>query len=243
VSAGSWFQIIEALRPKTADVLQALADLIASPYVRYRRTLSREAAQAVVARVRMHRDADVELATRIMMNSVFIQEIEDAEPDSADQIARIDHAIVSAAKQAQQDARAAQLEAEQERARVKAVEEEAASRIRDADLRRASELAQAEERRREAEENATARYEAEIRRLEREHHDELEQHDALLDAERRRAEISRRRLRTFVGFALVAVVAAIGLLAVGVDTFWAVALVVIGIVGFWAALDQLWINR
>ena len=55
VSAGAWVQVVEAFRPKTDDFAQTLSDVIASPYIHPRSSISKEAAQAVVARVALTR--------------------------------------------------------------------------------------------------------------------------------------------------------------------------------------------
>jgi hypothetical protein len=67
VSAGAWFQIMEAFRPKTEDPEQSLADMLASPYVRYRRALSLRSASEVVARVDKFKDGTPELAARVLI--------------------------------------------------------------------------------------------------------------------------------------------------------------------------------
>ncbi len=54
VTAGVWFQVMEAFRCKTDDPEQSLVDMLASPYVRYRRTLSPESALTIVARVHQY---------------------------------------------------------------------------------------------------------------------------------------------------------------------------------------------
>lgn len=243
VTAGLWFQIIEAFRPKTDDVLQTLADLLASPYVRYRRTLSKDAAQAIVARVQLHRGADPELAARIMMNSLLIREIEDSEPDSKERTERIDNAIVAAAQRMQEDARNAQAEAELARQTAKDVEEMASRRLRELESQKAIEVAAAEARGTDAVAAEKVRREAEAQERERRHQEEL----ALLQSEKaieaQGAARIRRRLRAVVMLVVLAVLAMVGVLAVGLNAFWGAVGVIAIVVGIAAALDQLWIRR
>jgi hypothetical protein len=118
VSAGAWFQVVEAFKPKSEDLGQALADMLASPYVRYRRTLSKESAQAIVARTHLHTDGSPELAARVFMNTAAVDEIETASTPE-DQAEKIDSALLAAAKEMQEEARRAKEQADsaQERAR------------------------------------------------------------------------------------------------------------------------------
>jgi hypothetical protein len=230
VSAGSWFQIVEAFRPKVEDPRQALADLLASPYVRYRRELSKETAQAIVARVQLHSGGNPELAARVMMNSALVEEIEAASSPAA-QTERIDRAIVAAAKQAQEDARAAQAEAERERQRSAEVERAAQRSIREADLKRQSEVAAAHERaertRRQEEERRTDALAQ-----------QKEQHDAQVRNLERIALAQTRRLKALAIAVIVGIAAIVGVLALGLSAFWGVFSVIAVVVGFWAAVDQ-----
>lgn len=243
VSAGSWFQIIEAFRPKTDDVLQSLADLLASPYVRYRRTLSKDAAQAVVARVQLYEGGDVNLAARIMMNSALVKEIEETEADSEERIERIDDAIVGAAKQAQEDARAAQRDAETERQRAKEAQERSAADLRDAEARHADDLARAESKALDEQQ----RHEHDLASREALHRAEIDRVRAEADTETERERVARietrNRLRLLVATIVCTAVAVVLLLAVGAQEAWAIALVVFVVLGAAAAIDQLWIRR
>ncbi len=263
VSAGSWFQIIEAFRSKTDDDAQVLADLLASPYVRYRRTLSKDKAQAVVARMQLHKGGSPELAARIMMNSALIAQIEESTDEA--QTATIDNAIVLAAEQAQDDARRAQELAAAERQRAEAERAQAAATVREAterleterraaDESKAQLAREADDRREEAIRAEEARREEAVRasehRAEQKLRDEREAHKRQLaevqkelDSESIARKRLRRRVRASVATLLIAVLAMIGLLAVGLDTVWA-ALVGIGVLlGVAAAVDQLWVNR
>ena len=112
VSAGSWFQVVDALSPKSPDLQQVLADLLASPYVRYRRSLSKEVAQQVVARTNLYRDGTPELAARVFMNSAVVEEIENTESPE-EQTAQIDNALINAAREVQEEARLAKERADE----------------------------------------------------------------------------------------------------------------------------------
>jgi hypothetical protein len=170
VSAGAWFQIVDAFRPKTEDLEQSLADMLASPYVRYRRTLSQKSAVQIVARVNQFKGGSPELATRVFMNSAALSEIETAETDE-ETTERIDNAIIAAAEEAQEDARRAREIAEQERLRADEASEEARNRaeaaerkareaIEVADAAKADELERARQRQEEAVKMAEERADA-----------------------------------------------------------------------------------
>lgn len=236
VAAGAWFQLIEAFRPKTDDMLQSLADLLASPYARYRRDVSKDTAQSVVSRVQMHEGADPELAARVMMNSFIMSEIEKAPPGSEEQIERIDNAIVEAARQAREDAKLAQAEAEAQRDRAHQTELDAAERVRRAELDKEQAVSAVDAAARNAEEARRLQYDRE-RREDQEKHDR-EMREMLAEQKR-----LKRRLRAGGATVAVAVLATVGVLALGFDKFWQVLLVIALIAGLWAALDQLWIGR
>lgn len=248
VSGGAWFQIVEALRPKSEDDLQLLADLLASPYVRYRRKLSKETAQAIAARVQLHKGGDPKLAARIMMNSAFAAEIEEAA--SEEQIEKIDNAIVAAAHQAQEAARQAQQEADQAREDAAAEKQKASEQLEAAAGRHSIEIQDRDER------IEAARREAEVageRRL----REEEDRRAAALQAESDRAaaaeaeaeaahtnvERQRRRVRALVALFCVFTGSLFGLLAIGLSGLWAVVVVLAVVLGLWAAIDQLWIRR
>jgi hypothetical protein len=241
VSAGSWFQIVEGFRPKTDDSLQLLADLLASPYVRYHRELSKDAAQAIAARVALHQGGDPRLAAKIMMNSALTEEIEAVEGD--ERTALIDKAIVAAAEQAQDDARDAKLAAERARQQAQAVSDEARKEIQESDHRHAAELRDKDERI-----EAARRDEAE--RAEKMLADERQRHSEAIERERERGEAAeheaqrqRRRNRRLLVVVVAVAVAIAGVLALGLSGFWAIVLVVSVVVGLWAAADQLWVGK
>jgi predicted nucleic acid-binding protein len=247
VSAGAWFQIIEAFRPKTENVLKTLADLLASPYVRYRSTLSKAAAQDVIARVQLHKGGNPDLAARIMMNSVFVKEIESTEPNSNERIERIDNAIVAAAEQAQNDARRAQEAAERERQIARETQEKSRQELGEADARHADELRRAADRADEARQGDHKRHQNELSAQARQRDAEVRSLQAgaeeAIKLERDSRRKVQRRLRIFVATVLAIIVALVLVLAIGVQQTWAVFLIVALLVGFVAAIDQLWIRR
>ncbi|MBS1882106.1 MAG: hypothetical protein JSS97_04025 [Actinobacteria bacterium] len=248
VSGGSWFQIVEALRPKSEDDLQLLADLLASPYVRYRRELSKETAQAIAARVQLHKGGDPKLAARIMMNSAFASEIEQVDGDA--QVEKIDNAIVTAARQVQEAARRAQEEADAARLEAAAEKENAREQIQAADNLHTAELRDRDERiekaRREAEEAGERRLREEEDRTAKAVKAKEEQTAAArsdADKARREAERQSRRVRALGALFMIFIASLVGMLALGISGFWAVVVVVATVIGLWAAVDQLWIKR
>jgi hypothetical protein len=248
VSAGSWFQIVDAFRPKSEDDLQLLADLLASPYVRYRRELSKETAQAIAARVQLHKGGNPQIAARVMMNSAFASEIEEAEGE--EQAEKIDNAIVAAARQAQDAARQAQEEAEEARRAAAAEREKASKEVEAANTHHSAELRDREERiasaRREAEAAAEKRVREEEDRREAAVQSEKERADAAeakTQAAEANVERQRRRVRALVALFVVFVAGLAGLLALGVSGFWAVVVIIATVLGLWAGINQLWIKR
>ena len=128
VSVSAWFQVIEAFRPKSEDLDQSFADLLASPYVRYRNGLSKESAQAISARIALYKDASPQLAAKLFMNSFLMHEI-DGETDQDAAVKKIDSAIVAAAKEAQEEAELAAARADAAQRHAHTVEEEAEERV------------------------------------------------------------------------------------------------------------------
>ena len=241
VSAGSWFQIVEGFRPKTEDSLQLLADLLASPYVRYHRELSKDAAQAIAARVALHKGGDPRLAAKIMMNSALTEEIEAAEGD--ERTALIDKAIVAAAQQAQDDARDAKLAAERARREAQAEGDEARKQIQEADQRHAAELRDKDERIEAARRDEAERAEKKLADEQRKHDEAVRQEKARSDAAEVEAQRQRRLNRRLIIAVAAVAVSILGVLALGLSGFWAVALVVAVIVGLWGAAEQFWIQK
>jgi hypothetical protein len=232
VTAGAWFQIVEAFRPKTGDIEQSLADMLASPYVRYRRVLSAKAALEVVGRVRQYKGGSPELAARVFMNSAAVEEIEVAEA-TEDRLQRIDDAIVAAAKEAQEEAREAREIAEQERRRADAAVREAQQRAEEAEREARIAIAAAEAARRAelsaAADRAESAVATEATRAEEILAAERARHEKEVADERRRAEKAvrrasqaRRRLLFFFSTVAAIVIFLLLDLAVGLGTAWAI---------------------
>lgn len=241
VSAGSWFQIVEGFRPKTDDSLQLLADLLASPYVRYHRELSKDAAQAIAARVALHKGGDPRLAARIMMNSALTEEIEAAEGE--ERTVLIDKAIVAAAQQAQDDARDAQLAAESARQEARAAGDEARRKVQEAEHQHAAELRDKDERIKAARRDETERAEKRLADERRKHDEAVQVEKERSDAAEVDAQRQRRLNRRLITAGAAIAVAILGILALGPSSFWAVVLVVAVLVGLWAAAEQWWIQK
>jgi hypothetical protein len=232
VSAGAWFQIMEAFRPKTEDPEQSLADMLASPYVRYRRTLSLRSASEVVARVDKFKGGTPELAARVLMNTASLEEIEVAGTDE-ERLEKIDNAIIVAAREAQEHARRAREIADKERAL--AAEVAAAAKARADELERQallavaveqethkSQLANERARAEEALKDQGRRAKQDLEDERRRHKAELLKRDNELATTSREAQNARKRL-LFGGAFVVAVVVFLLLdLAVGLRSAWAV---------------------
>jgi hypothetical protein len=231
VSAGAWFQIVEAFRPKTKDPEQSLADMLASPYIRHRRPLSQKTALEIVGRVDQYEDGTPELAGRVFVNTAVLEEIE-ATKDDEERRTKIDSAIIASAREAQDEAREARELAEQERKRADeaarlaqrradAAEKRAAEAIAAAEAGGRAELAGAEARAAEAAKNQQLRA-AQAIAAERERYDrELAQKDEALRIERTRARTARQRLLFFIALVLAVIAFLLFDLAIGLASTWA----------------------
>ena len=248
VSAGAWFQLVEALKPKTADFAQTLADVIASPYLHPRTSISKQMAQAVSARAALHKDASPELAARLFMNSALMGEIETAR-DSDEQAQLIDSAIIASAKEAQEEAKQALAKAEAEQQQASQTKQDAARLVRATEERRNRDLEHAQLLRDEAIQNERARSEEAARKAAEEHeqsvretregHDKtLAEKDEQLARHMARASRTSRRLRlALIATALVAVFVIAGLAGL-FSELWEYFVAVAVILGFFAAVDQ-----
>jgi adenylate kinase family enzyme len=254
VSAGAWFQIIEAFRPKSQDLEQSLADMLASPYVRYRRNLSQKTAVQIVARVNQFKDGTPELATRVLMNSAALTEIEAAESDE-ETIERIDSAIVAAAHQAQEDALRAQEIAEQERQRADDESEAARKRAQKAEHEAAMALAVAEAAQRDEVERLKIRSADELRRAEEKAAKELSDRekelmaaiasrDEEVDMAKRSASDAKRRLLFFSAVVGLVIVFVLAKAVAGWGAAWSLLVAVgvicglLAVIGGWARLHS-----
>jgi VIT1/CCC1 family predicted Fe2+/Mn2+ transporter len=225
VSAGAWFQITEAFRPKTKDPEQSLADMLASPYIRYRRPLSQRTALEIVGRVDQYEGGSPELAARVMMNSAVLEEIEEAESDD-DRIAKIDNAIVAAAREAQDEAREARELAEQERQRADEAARQAQQRAAAAELKAAEAIAAAEAARRIELAGAEARAADTLASTQERHQLALDEKEKELRTQRTEAKVARRRLLFFASLVIAVVAFFLLDLAVGLRSAWSVLIAV-----------------
>jgi hypothetical protein len=237
VSAGVWFQIMEAFRAKTNDPEQSLADMMASPYVRYRRTLSAEAAATIVARVHQYEAGTPELAASVLMDSAATEEIEAATSDQ-ERIEKIDSAILAAAKQAQEEARQSRELAARERVRAEAAERAAKELLRETEAVRRDEEERAKRRQAEAVRDEADRARREREEQDRRHAEELHRKDDEIAETRRERNKARRRL--FMGIAFVISVVAFLLLdlAIGLSTTWSILSAAVLLFGLWLGVDQ-----
>ncbi len=230
VSAAAWFQIVEAFTPKSEDLGQALADLLTSPYVRYRRTLSKSSAQAIAARTHLHTDGTPELAAHVFMNTAALDEIETASTPE-EQVEKIDNALLAAATEVKEEACRAREQAETAQARAREREEAADERVRQVQREYEATLAQERALREEAIKNEAERGERALREAASQSEAELtterERLGAEVAREKRRAdsqaaEAQRARIRLrfgviFIGAIVLFVVLG---LVVGLDDAW-----------------------
>jgi predicted nucleic acid-binding protein len=221
VSAGSWFQIVDAFRPKTEDPEQSLADMLASPYVRYRRTLSQEAALSIVARVHEYADGSPELAARIMMNSAAVHEIDNA-PNEEARHEKIDSAILEAAKRAQEEARQDKEVARKERERADEIERKAQELLREANTEYKDELGRTKLLGEEAVRLEQERAARAIKGAEAQHKKEIADLAERMAEKDRKLWRARRRLFRLIAFISAVVVFLLLDLAVGLESTWSV---------------------
>jgi hypothetical protein len=245
VTAGAWFQVTEAFRSKTDDPEQSLTDMLASPYVRFRRTLSQRNALEIVGRVDKYKDGSPELATRVLMNSAAVEQIESSVNDE-ERTAKIDAAIVTAARDAQEEARQVRETADEDRRRANEATKAAQERAAQAERRAAEAIAAADAARRIEVAGAEQRKDQAIRDEQARAADRLAaeeaRHRSELAKERSRATTARRRLRFFI--ALVVSVFAFFLLdlAVGLKSAWAAVVAASVLAGLWLTL-AVWARR
>lgn len=238
VSAGVWFQIMEAFRSKTDDPEQSLADMMASPYVRYRRTLSPEAALAIVARVHQYEGGTPELAASVLMDSAATDEIEAATTEE-ERLEKIDSAIVAAAQEAQEEARQSRELATQERERAESAERSADEQLQKAEAIRKDEAERAKLSQQEAVRAEAERAERTLTAERERHAGELRRRDEELADRTNERNKARRRLLLGAAF-VVAVIAFLLLdLAVGLKTAWSVLAAAGLLLGLWLGADQL----
>ncbi len=113
-SSGAWFQVMRSFTPRTEDFDQTLADLLASPFIRYRGRIGYKTVEEVVARIDLYQGRTPELAAKVLLDTALMRDVA-AAPDEERRRELIDNAIVRAA-------------AERERELAEAKEREAAER-------------------------------------------------------------------------------------------------------------------
>jgi hypothetical protein len=252
VSAGSWFQVVEAFNPKSGDLGQTLADMLASPYVRYRRTLSKEGAQAIVARTSLYTSGTPDLAARVFMNSAAVEEIERA-TSSEDQVEKIDNALIAAAGEVREEARLAKEQADAQRERARLAEAAAEAKGRQAEQDRQSaiereralrdEAVRAEAARgEEALKKEAARARDQIASTEARHREEVDAANSRAKHEAAMRRRTRRRMRLTTAVAIGLLLFVLLGLSIGLDTAWSYAVGAGVLLGLGAAVDQ-FLNR
>jgi predicted nucleic acid-binding protein len=248
VSAGAWFQLVEAFKPKTNDFAQTLADVIASPYVHPRTSISKQTAQSVSARVALHKNASPELAARLFMNSALMAEIEQA-PDSDNREALIENGIIASAREAQEEAQKALAKAAVDQEQARRATTDASLLVRASEEKRKQELERIEtqakeavlnERARasEAAKNADERHGREMQSTREAHERRLQEKDRLLTQQQAVAAKMRRRIRLAIAAAALAAMFIAAGLAGLFSRAWEYFGVVVVIASFFGVLDQ-----
>jgi predicted nucleic acid-binding protein len=96
-STSAWAQVVRSLVPRTDDLDQALVDLLASPYMRYRGGISPQDIQEVVARIDQYEGVSPELASEVLLNGAMVREISKT-IDPEERREKIDLAVVKTAE-------------------------------------------------------------------------------------------------------------------------------------------------
>jgi len=97
-STSAWAQVVRSLVPRTEDLDQALVDLLASPYMRYRGGVSTQAVQEVVARIDQFQGVSAELASEVLLNGALVRDIGGTN-DPEERRQKIDNALINSAEQ------------------------------------------------------------------------------------------------------------------------------------------------
>lgn len=154
-TSSAWFQVMRSFTPRTEDFEQTLADLLASPYIRYRGRIGYKTVEEVVARIDLYEGRTPELAAKVLLDTALMRDVART-AEEQERLEKIDNAIVRAA-------------AERERELAEAKAREAAEREqRRAAEARQEELAEQLEAERARREQAEQAQLAERERLERE---------------------------------------------------------------------------
>lgn len=212
-STSAWTQIVRSLVPRTDDLDQALVDLLASPYMRYRGGVSPQIVQEVVARIDQFEGVSPDLASEVLLNGALIRDISRTD-DAEERAEKIDNALVKSAEhlhhkietisRSETEQREALRAAAAEKASSKREVEEAYARIheleRTLEEREISDAALVEQR---AEAEIDAREQLEQRVFATEQ--QLREFESAAESRARRKELGRA-----IGAGLLAVIALLG---------------------------------
>jgi hypothetical protein len=192
MTSSAWAQIVRAFTPRTSDWDQMVVDLLASPYVGWKRGMSLPAVLEVVARVDQYQDSSVELAWEVLADTATMAEISQMKKSgaTAEAIAEVIDATFVADAEAAKARAAAARELQIDAERSAQAERERADQLR-ADLLD-------EQRRREALEGDLDRARTESDKQALAISDRLSeieaQHQAALKAERSEREALESKL-------------------------------------------------
>ena len=127
--SSAWAQIMRAFTPRTSDWEKMVVDLLASPYVGWRRGLDSSAVASVVGRIDQFEGDGVEFAWEVLADTAKMAQVTALKADGAitteEVAAYIDGAIIEKASEAQK--RAAEAETRAQGATEKAIEAEQAN--------------------------------------------------------------------------------------------------------------------
>ncbi len=233
ITPSAWTQVMRALTPRTDNYEQTVVDLLASPFVRYRRSVDQKAVREVVGRMEDQKDRSPELALAVLQDTALVHDIAKSSGPNLEEVD--ERAYSSKTREMQDQMTAAQEEADREAARRADAEQRAdaharnheAERIRregvEGDLvreRSAREQESGELREAIAE---SERRSAEALKAERRRREKLERG---LEDEANRKRV-RRRIASALALGLVAVSAAVLSLVLGaVEGAWGTVIVI-----------------
>lgn len=136
ITPSAWLQVVRALTPRTEDYEQTVVDLLASPFVGYRRPVDQKAVREVVGRLEDQKDRSPELALAVLQDTALVHEI--AVARSPSRVAEeVDRAYETKTRELQEHAAAASKIATDEQAKRQRAEELARTYARDRDDERA----------------------------------------------------------------------------------------------------------
>jgi len=130
VSVSAWAQTVRSLVPRTEDLDEALVDLLASPYIRYRGGIRAAVVHEVVARIDQYKGTNERFAAQVVMDGAFMRDVAHTS-DNEQRATKIDDAIVAAASEAHVKLEVATSREVDEREARRTAEVDAASRQED----------------------------------------------------------------------------------------------------------------